>query len=356
VKYFIELLNSLERGVVAPVYLFYGEETYLREQAVLRFKSFFVRDGESGLNYDLMDGETVDPADIVERAETLPFFSDKRLVVVRNPVFFKTRTRQAAESTVEAEEEVKAPEKEQPLLDYLENPLTSTCLIFTTGEPVDKRKKVFRLIKKNGRAIEFTLLKKRELDRWLEQKAGAAGKKFAVEAGDAFLDAAGPSLQKLVMELDKLFNYTAGRELITLADVRRVSTPGVEDNIFAIVDAIGNKRCGEALAGIKEMLAAKEPPLRLLSMISRQFRLLLQVRDLIERNYPAREIAARLKIHPYVYQKIAGQCHNFNQDLLVGVFESLSELDVEVKAGRLEFYPAIETCLLKLSTRFGADN
>jgi len=344
-KYFIELLNSLERGVVAPVYLFYGEETYLREQAVLRFKDFFIRDSESGMDYDLMDGEAVNPVDIVARAETLPFFSDKRLVVVRNPLFLKAR--RAGESSAEAEE-AKVPEKEQPLLDYLENPLTSTCLIFTTGEPVDKRKKIFRLIKQNGRVIDFTFLRRGELSRWLAQKAGAAGKKFTAEAGDAFLESVGPSLQDLVMELDKLFNYTTGREEITLADVRRVSTPGVEDNIFAIVDAIGNKRCGEALACIKEMLAAKEPPLRLLSMISRQFRLLLQVRDLIGRGCPAREISGRLKIHPYVYQKIATQCHNYDHDLLVGVFESLSELDAAVKAGRQEFYPAIETCLLKL--------
>ncbi|OPX80987.1 MAG: DNA polymerase III subunit delta [Pelotomaculum sp. PtaB.Bin013] len=345
-KYFIELLNSLKRGVVAPVYLFYGEETYLREQAVSRFKDYLVKDGGSGLNYDLIDGEAVNPADIVARAETLPFFSDKRLVVVKNPLFLKNR--QAGESISETEEEAKVPDKEKLLLNYLENPLTSTCLVFTTGGPVDKRKKIFRSIKKNGRAIDFTFLRKGELGRWLAQKAGAAGKKFDAEAGDAFLGSVGPSLQNLVMELDKLFCYTAGREVITLSDVRRVSAPGVEDNIFAIVDAIGGKRCGEALAGIKEMLAAKEPPLRLLSMISRQFRLLLQVSDLTGRGCSAREISGRLKIPPFVYQKIASQCHNFDQSLLIGVFESLSELETAVKAGRQEFYPAIETYLLKL--------
>ncbi|MCG9967025.1 DNA polymerase III subunit delta [Pelotomaculum terephthalicicum JT] len=345
-QYFIELLNSLERGVVAPVYLFYGEETYLREQAVARFKDYFVQGGESALNYDLVDGEAVNPVDIAARAETLPFFSDKRLVVVRNPLFFKAR--RAGEPVAETGEETKVPEKEQTLLNYLENPLTSTCLVFTTGEPVDKRKKIFRLIKKNGRAIDFNFLKKAELGRWLAQKAGAAGKKFETGAGDAFLESVGPSLQNLVMELDKLINYTAGREVITLTDVRRVSTPGVDDNIFAIVDAIGGKRCGEALAGIKELLAAKEPPLRLLAMITRQFRLLLQVSDLTGRGCPAREIYGRLKIQPFVYKKIATQCRNFEQNLLIGVFESLSELESAVKTGRQEFYPAIETYLLKL--------
>lgn len=351
---FIDLLNSLKRGVISPVYLFYGEEAYLREQAVSRFKEFYTQGGDSDLNYDLIEGETATPADIVARAETLPFFADKRLVVVKKLTFFKSAKR-AGEEAAEGEEEAKAPAKEAPLLDYLKNPLTSTCLIFTTGEPVDKRKRLFQAIKKNGRALEFTYLSRGELSRWLAQKAGAAGKRFAAGAGEAFLDAAGPSLQKLVVEFEKLFNYTAGREIITLDDVRKLCPPKLEENIFAIVDAVGNRRCGEALTGIKEMLAAKEPPLRLLAMISRQFRLLLQVHDLLGRGCPAREIPVRLNIHPYVCQKVAAQCKNFNRARLIVAFESLSELDVAVKTGRQEFYPAVEIFLLKLCTGGGRD-
>lgn len=346
-KYFIELLNSLKRGVVAPVYFFYGEETYLREQAVLRFKESLIKDGASDLNYDLMDGDAVTPADIVARAEIVPFFSDKRLVVVRDATLFKA-SKQTTGTVGEANEKAKAPEKERLLLDYLKDPLTSTCLIFTTGESPDKRKKLFQLIKKNGRAIDFTYLSRGELARWLAQKAKVAGRQFTPEAAGAFLDSAGPSLQKLVMELDKLFHYTAGCEVIALENVRQVCRPTVEENIFAIVDALGNKRCREALSGIKEMLAAKEPPARLLSMICRQFRLLLQVQDLIERGYPVREIPARLKMHQFVYNKIAAQCKNFDRSRLAGTLEAMLELDVAVKSGRQQFYPALETYLLKL--------
>ncbi|MDD3653925.1 MAG: DNA polymerase III subunit delta [Desulfotomaculaceae bacterium] len=344
-KYFIELLNSLKRGVVSPVYIFYGEETYLREQAVFHFKEFLVHDGASSLNYDLMDGEAVTPADIVARAETVPFFSDKRLVVVRNAALFKV-SRQAAG---DVKEEGKAPGKEL-LLDYLKAPLPSTCLIFTTGESVDKRKKVFQLIRKNGRAIDFTHLSRGDLARWLAQKARAAGRRFTPEAADAFLNSAGPSLQRLVTELEKLFNYTAGSEEIVLEDVHRVCPPGVKENIFAIVDALGNKRCREALSGIKEMLSAKEPPQRLLTMISRQFRMILQVQDLIKRGYPVKQIPTRLKMHPYEYQKIAAQCKNFDQNRLSDALEALLELDVAIKSGRQQFYPALETCLLKICT------
>lgn len=345
-KYWGELGDSLEQGEIAPVYLFYGEETYLRDRAVLRFREHFLKDDEAGLNCDLIDGDTAKAEEIVARAETLPFFAEKRLVVVKNPSFFKNK--RTASSGAAAAKEEKNAGREESLLRYLENPLASTCLILTTAETVDKRKKIFRSIKKNGRVMEFSFLKKRDLSRWLKQKAAAAGKQFEEQAAELFLQSAGPALQNLVLELDKLCSYTQGRADITSADVRLVTTLGLEDNIFNVVDAIGGKRCGEALVGIKEMLAAKEPPLRLLAMICRQFRLLLQVHDLTARGVPAREIPARLKIHPYVYQKIAAQHHNFEQALLLEAFTVLSKLEMDVKAGRQEFYPALETYLLKL--------
>jgi len=349
VNYFIELLNSLKRGVLSPVYLFYGEESYLREQAVFHIKKFCAGEGDAGLNYDLIDGETATPEEITASAETLPLFAERRLVVVRNPAFFKPSGR-AGEGVHVAGENKKALGKEAPLLDYLKNPLSSTCLIFTTGEALDKRKHLFQVIKKTGRVVEFKRLVRDELARWLTQKAQRDGKRFAAGAGEALMDVAGSSLQRLVTELEKLFSYTAGCEVITSEDVRELCPPGAEENIFAIVDAVGNRRCGEALAGIKELLAAKEPPARILSMIARQFRLLLQVHDLLERGCPAREVPARLNLHSYVARRVADQSKNFNRQALIKAIESLAELDLAVKTGRREFYPAVEVFLLKLST------
>lgn len=347
-NYYIELLNSIKRGVVFPVYLFYGEESYLREQAVARFKEYFFPGSAQDLNFDLIDGESVGPGDIAVRAETLPFFAEKRLVVVRNPTFFKTAKKAGKEDTGDGGEETAGPGNEAALLEYLKNPLASTCLIFTTGEPVDKRKRLFKAVKKAGRAVEFTFLSRNDLTRWLAQKARTAGRKFAPGAADTLLDTVGTSLQKLSAELDKLIHYTTGQEMITPVEVRRVCPPRLEENIFAVVDAMGNKRCGEALAAIKEMLAAKEPPFRLLAMVTRQFRLLLQVKDLLGRGCPAGEIPARLKIHPYVARKVASQCENFSRESLLGALQLLLEVDEAVKTGRQEFYPALEIFLLKL--------
>jgi DNA polymerase-3 subunit delta len=348
VNYFIELLNSLKRGVIAPVYLFHGEEAYLREQAVLRFKEYLLEGGNSEFNFDLIEGEQATPAEIAAKAEMPPFIAGKRLVVVRNPTLFKAGKGSSGERAGEGGDEPVPKGKEAALLEYLKRPLASTCLIFTTGEPVDKRRRLYQAVKKCGRVVEFTFLNRRELARWLDQRARAAGTKFGAGAKELLLDVAGPSLMHLVAELEKLFCYTAGRELITPEDVRKVCPSRVEENIFAIVDAVGEKNCRKALTGIKDLLAAKEPPLRILAMLSRQFRLLLQVHTLQEQGFPPAEIPARLNIHPYVAQKIGSQCRRFNRPLLISIFESLSELDLAVKTGRQEFYPALEKLLLEL--------
>jgi DNA polymerase-3 subunit delta len=344
VKYFVDLLNSLKQGVVFPAYLFYGEEVYLREQAVARFRELLLPAGMAEWNLDLVDGEEITPREIVFRAGMLPFLSQKRLVVVKNAPFFKTGRRSGEETG----EETKVSGKEAVLLDYLADPLSSTCLIFTTGEAVDKRRKIFRAVKEVGQAVEFTFLRRPDLARWLAKRAGRDGKRFAPEAVDALLAIAGSSLQVLAGELEKIVNFTGNREIITIEDIRQVVACRVEENIFAVVDAIAGRQCRAALNGIRELLAAREPPQRILSMVARQFRLILLVRELLQEGYQEKDLAGQIKLHPYAARKALGQSHNFSRPLLEGILEELLDIDVSVKMGRQEFYPAMEMLLLKL--------
>ena len=357
--YYIELINSLKRGVLAPVYLFCGEETYLLERALLRFAEYFSAAGEDELNCESLDGEALTPAEIIARAEAAPFFSDKRLLIVKNPSFIRENIREKPAGTKDkkaisggADGDVageKATPNEKVLLNYFENPAPSTCLILVVRGVPDKRKRIFRSIKKNGRVVEFTYLSKGDLRQWLDRRAKAAGKTLELGAAEVLLNRAGPSLQNLAMEWEKLDNYTAGRDGIKRADVEQLVTPAAEENIFAIMDAMCNRRSWEALRGVKELLLAKEPPPRLLAMIARQFRLLLQITDLSARGAQEKEIIAKLKLHPFVYRKIAAQKNNFSQAALIEALQTLATLDADMKTGRQEFYPALETFLLKMS-------
>lgn len=351
-KYFIELLNSLKRGVISPVYLFYGEEDYLIREAVLRFQESLFPDGDAGMDLDIMAGETAAPREVTARAQALPFFAQRRLVLVKNTFFFKpARSGAARDNGAEAEEEhveTVPTGSEAPLLDYLKSPPDTTCLIFTTSGPVDRRRRLFKAMVKAGRAVEFTRLEKRDLARWLAQRVSGYGKSFSQGAVETLLERAGTSLYALAREVEKLVSYAGDRKAIDVADVRELCPPPLEESVFNVVDAIGNRRAGIALSGIRDLLAAREPPVRLLALVARQFRLLLLVRDLLEQGCPAGQVAGRLKLHPFVAQKMAGQSINYSVTRLIRALEEVLELDEAFKSGRLEFYPGLEALLLRL--------
>ena len=350
-KYFIELLNSLKRGVIYPVYLFYGEEDYLIRQAVLRFQEALFPDGDAGMDLDVIAGESAAPREVTARAQSLPFFAQKRLVVVKNTLFFKPARSPAKDDGGEAEEdqgEMAPAGSEAPLLEYLKSPPDTTCLIFTTGGPVDRRRRLFKSLAKAGRAVEFTRLEKGDLARWLAQRVNGYGKRFSPGAVETLLERAGTSLNTLAREVEKLVSYTGDRQAIDAADVRVLCPPPLEESVFNVVDAIGHRRAGVALSGIRDLLAAREPPVRLLAMVARQFRLLLLVRDLLDQGCPAGQVAGRLKLNPFVAQKMAGQSINYSVTRLIRALEELLELDEAFKSGRLEFYPGLEALLLRL--------
>lgn len=347
ISYFNEFTANLKRGLVAPVYLFHGEEDYLRDFALNRLKESLAQDGQAELPVDVLEGDSK-PADITARAEIIPFGAAKRLVVVKNPPFFKSGKRGGEDKELD---EQKIPGGEAALLAYIENPSPATCLVFTTAEPVDKRKRLFKAIKKYGQEIECNRLSPGDLNRWVAKRAGEMGRRFGPGAINALLNATGPSMQLISLEIEKLVVYTKGQEVISLEDVNRLCPTRLEDNVFAVVDAIGNKRYGDALAGIKDLLAAKEPPPRLLAMIARQLRILLMACDLKEQGCPEREIPQRLQLHPFVARKVIAQSQNFNKEILLGAMTALSDLDLGIKTGKMEFYPAMETFLLSLTPK-----
>ena len=278
----------------------------------------------------------------------MPFGTAKRLVVVKDPPFFKSG-KLGSEHKELVEQKISGGEA--ALLAYIENPSPTTCLVFTTAEPVDKRKRLFKAIKKYGQEIECNRLTQGDLRRWVIKRAGEMGRRFAPGAIDALLNATGSSMQLISLEIEKLVAYTRGQEVISLEAVNRLCPTRLEDNIFAVVDAVGNKRYGDALAGLKDLLAAKEPPPRLLAMIARQLRILLMVCDLKEQGCPEREIPERLQLHPFVARKAVAQSRNFNKETLLKALAALSDLDMGIKTGKMEFYPSMETFLLSLSPR-----
>ena len=228
----------------------------------------------------------------------------------------------------------------------MENPNPSTCLIFDAGDQVDKRKKTYREITKTGKVIEFTLLKVDQLKAWLEKQARQADKTIAPGAAEELLARVGNSLQALSMEIQKLILFTGDNKIITATDVTTVTPPPLDEDIFAVVDAIGERNPARAIAGIQRLLIQKQPPPAILAMVARQIRLILKVGEALRSGNQSVELASRMGIHPYVARKMASQQRNFNLQQLIFSLHRLHELDIALKKGYQEFLPGMEMFIL----------
>jgi len=340
------LVNSLERNLVSPVYLLYGEETYIRNEVVNMFPDRLLPAEVRDFNLDILDGRETGPEEIATLAATLPFMAEKRVVIVKEAEFFKTR-RKNKEENADAVKDEKSPAGENALLEYLNAPAASTCLVITAGS-VDKKKKLYKAIEKNGQVVEFSPLKGKELTLWLERRFTGAGKKIEPAAAAELITAVGNNLHQLAGEAEKLISYTGQRSQIKKEDVAAVAGKTVELSIFELVDAVGGCSYEKAVRMMREMVTYGEPPVRLLFMIVRQFRLLLQVKVLYGAGCDEKQISGRLQLHPYVTGKCLRQSRNFTREELEKALEEILATDVAIKTGRQEPLPALEILLAHL--------
>ncbi|AQS59920.1 DNA polymerase III subunit delta [Desulforamulus ferrireducens] len=344
-EYYKGLMNSLARGVVSPVYLFYGEETYLKEKAVAKFREVLLPQA-ADFNLDILDGETSQLTSVVALAENLPFMAERRLVIVKDAPWFAGKGKSGEQSG----EEEKTVGQEEVLIKYLSNPAPTTCLIFLAGNSVDRRKKIFKAITAAGTAIEFKALKAAEMVAWVTQILKAAGKQIEPAAARALVEANGKlGLLNLQQEVDKLLCYLGERSLVELSDVQQVAVNNIEQNIFNVVDAVVAGQTGKALSGIRELLALKEQPPKILALLARQFRITLQVAALAKAGYTEREMASQLGLPDFAVKKALQQSRRSGSKKLRWALQQLAELDAQMKKGQQEFPSAIENVLIKYS-------
>lgn len=342
----VALDKSLQRRVISPVYLFYGEETYLRDGFIERFKAL-VPENVRDFNMDLLDGRETEMNTVIGFALTLPFMSDKRLVIVKNAAYFKAKrkTQSGSENTSEDNEE-KSNTADSGIIDYLNNPLDSTCLIFCT-DSVDKKRKIYKSIEKNGQVVEFVPFKGRELDQWIDRKARNLGRVIEPKAVALLVTAIGSDLQQLCTELEKLACYST-TDKITSADVELMVSKTAELSVFELVDAIGERNYSKAIKMAREMVFLGEPVIKLLFMIARQFRLLLRAREMHEQGHIGQQIAGQLQVHPFVAQKCVKQARNFSLTELKEAMQQILSTDSDIKTGRQEAPLALELLIIEL--------
>ena len=244
------LAEDIKNGSFKTSYLLYGEEAYLRSQYKNKLKEALVNPDDT-MNFSRFEGKGTDPAEIISLADTLPFFADRRLILIEDSGFFKNKC--------------------DELADYIPKLPDTTCLLFVETE-VDKRSRLYKAVQKYGRTTEFQLQDERTLMRWILGTLKKENKKITEDTLRSFLARTGSDMENIHMELEKLLSYTIGRDVITAEDVEAICTMQITGQIFEMIRAIAEKKQRQALDLYYDLLALKEPPMRILFLIARQFK------------------------------------------------------------------------------------
>ena len=323
------LNEDLKTGQFNNVYLLYGEEAYLKKQYKDKLRNAMVAPDDT-MNYAYYEGKGVNVKEIIDLAETLPFFAERRLIIMENTGFFKNAT----------------PE----LADYIKEMPESTSMIFIESE-VDKRGKLYKAVQSKGRVVELGRQDEATLLRWIVGSVKREGKQISEGTVRYFLTKVGTDMENIQKELEKLFSYTLEKDKITVEDVETICTTQITNQIFDMVNAVADKQQRKALDYYYDLLALKEPPMRILFLLARQFKLLLEVKTLDKQGYARKDIASKTGLHPFVVGKYQEQAKSFSQKELRAIMEEGAEIEESVKTGSLTDTLGVELFIMKHSAK-----
>lgn len=321
------LNEDLKTGQFKQIYLLYGEEGYLKRQYKERFTKAMLPEGDT-MNYAYYEGKNVDVREVIDLAETLPFFSERRLIVFENTGFFKSAGAELA--------------------DYVKEMPPTTYFLFIENE-VDKRSKLYKAVKAKGHIVELGAQDGATLKRWVAGLVKKEGRQISESCIMYLLGKIGTDMENIQRELEKLFCYTLERDSIEKEDIDAVCVTQITNHIFDMVNAVAEKKQKKALDLYYELLALKEPPMRILFLLTRQYRILFHVKDLLQKGYGRKEIASKAGLHPFAAGKYMDQAKYFKTRELRKIMEDSADIEQRVKTGLLTDNLAVELFLVKYS-------
>ncbi|MBW7457005.1 DNA polymerase III subunit delta, partial [Paenibacillus sepulcri] len=246
--------------------------------------------------------------------------------------------------------EGKIEHKTERLLAYLQQPCESSVVVFQVmAEKLDERRKVVKLLKEQNALIPFQELQESELQQWTIKRAEEQGRILKKEAAELLLARTGTNMQQLAHEVDKLCLHAGPGGTIDVSEVETLIASTVEEDVFALIDAMATLKVDRALKLYGELLLRKEEPIKIAALIARQLRIMLQIKELAQHQYSPQQMAGQLGLHPYAVKLAAEKARIFSVKSLGGHLDRLAELDYKMKTGKIEKTLGLELFLLSLT-------
>lgn len=321
-----QINEDIRQQKFRQVYLLYGEERYLRRQYREKLRSALCESCDT-MNIHFFEGKDISVGEIIDLAETLPFFGDRRVIFVTGSGLFKSGGEKMAE--------------------YLTAPSETTFFVFMEDE-VDKRSKLYKAVQSKGYACEFTMQDENTLKRWIAGILAREGKRVTENTVQLILSRTGTDMENIQMELEKLICYCMDRDVVAREDVEAVCTTRVSNHIFDMINAISAGQQRQALDLYYDLLALKEPPMRILFLIARQCNMLLQAKELKTKGYDNRTIGSKIGVAPFIAGKYLNQAARFKTSQLRNAVVKCVEAEETVKTGRMNDIMSVEILILSV--------
>ncbi|MDO5538498.1 MAG: DNA polymerase III subunit delta [Eubacteriales bacterium] len=317
------LLQDLKTNEFKNIYLLFGEEDYLKKQYKKKLQDALISQDDT-VNLNSYEGKNISVKELIDQAETMPFFAERRLLLIEDSGFFKNASPELAE--------------------YLEHLPDTACFMFVETD-VDKRGKLYKTVKSKGRVMEFSSQNEDTLTRWILGILKKENKNITRSAMQLFLEKTGTDMNRISTELEKLLSYTADREVVTPEDIEAICTTQTVNKIFDMINAIADGNQKRAYDLYYDLLALKEPPMRILFLLARQFNQLFHVKQMRALGYDVQAIASKLGMQGFVARNCLRQSGSFEMERLKYLIDQCVEAEEAVKTGNLNEKLAVELIL-----------
>ncbi len=326
-----KLKEDIKNKTFNKFYICFGDETYLRKYYENKLKETVVPEGLDLMNINVFEGK-VDIDTIINTSTTLPFMSDKRLIIIKYSNLFET---------IRKNDAIK-------MISYIKSIPDTTCIVFIE-DSIDKKNKLYKeLDKVGGYTVEFKAPSEDEIAIWLQNILKKHNKELPRKTAFYMLKNISTDMEFLYKEVQKLISYTTDT-IITREDINSVCVKSLEVKVFDMTDAMGNKKIETALEIYNDMIMAKEAPIKILLMITRQFRLLIQAKYLSEQFSSINEVAIHMNQKYIFVKKLLTQITNFSKEKLKEALEDCLNTEISIKTGQMSDKIAVELLIIKYS-------
>jgi len=294
----------------------YGPDTYRSRQKLNEIIEHYKKIHQSGLNLKYFDGEKLSFQEFKDQFQSVSMFAEKKLIILEKTIKNK-----------DFKEKFLAKPKRFIDSDDL-------ILFYERGE-IPSNDSFFEFLKKSSQWQEFKLLEGEKLKNWTKKELKKYQINIDSKALEELLNFVGNDLWQMTNEIKKLVSYSFDKK-IEVKDVNLLVRPAIEPEIFKTIDALASKNKKQALDLLHKHLEKGDNPLYLLSMINYQFRNLLIVKEMMERNLPYYLILKKAQLNPWVVRKSYQQADKFTLAKLKQIYQKIFQADLDIKTGKLD--------------------